>query len=203
MLFAAPAHAGTIPRVELFTTSSTVPRAELEAALPMFQTAVSRDLAPVWGTDAVLFVGDPAKPEPADMTVTIREAANCWSCLGYHWITAKRQPYALVFDVSTIDSWQLTLTHELFEMLVDPQANRTMTRNAKTWLVEVADPCESGFYAYFIDGVAISDFITPRWYDNSYPGPIDFTQSFSHPGQIGRHGYAAWYDGTRWRVTRG
>jgi hypothetical protein len=33
------------------------------------------------------------------------------------------------------------------------------------YLVEACDPCEANGYAYGIQGIAVSDFITPRFYD--------------------------------------
>lgn len=198
---AAPAQASTrtgLPTVELLTVSQYVTTADLQAALPAFQTAVSRDFAPAWGQDATLFVGDPAHPSPATMTITVSDTPDCLGCGGYHDRTARRQPYAKVFWLPD-ESWQLILTHELFEMLADPQANRYARYHDRTWLVEVGDPVESGFYAYRIGGVVISDFILPAWYDAGATGPYDFAGALRRPGQVGRHGYASWRtDDGRW-----
>jgi hypothetical protein len=184
--------------------SETVPQADVDAALPAFQLAVSRDLARVWGSDALLTTDAALEPRAA-MTVRIlddSDACSLWGCaLGYHELDDSGMPSAYVFAKTGADfheSWQLTFSHELFEMLVDPWLNRFALWDGRTWLVEVADPPESGYYAYFINGVAISDFITPRWYNAKLKGPFDFTRHFRHAGQIGRHGYASWWTGSGW-----
>lgn len=188
------------PVVELMTTSVLVSTEQLQAALPAFQTAVSRDLGPAWNLDATLIVGDPAHPVPADMTLVITDWPDCMWCGGYHWVTANGQPYAKVFpdDGPGAEAWTLVVTHELFEMLVDPLANRFARLQGKQWLVEVADPCESGFYAYFIGQVAVSDFVLPTWYQARGRGPFDFTGFFVRPGQVGRHGYASYLKPNGW-----
>ena len=196
-LLAPAAHAAG-PVVYVENDSTVVPSADVAAALPAFQTAVSRDLAASWGTDAWLTT-DPAFAKSAAMVVKLEDDATCMGCLGYH--TVEGRPVSHVFARTGAEygeSWQLTFTHELFEMLVDPWVNHLALWGGRTWLVETADPCESGFYAYRIDGVVISDFITPRWYDRSLPGRFDFTGAFRRPGQIGRHGYASYRDPNAW-----
>lgn len=189
------AEAATGPLVYVSNVSTTVPQADVDAALPAFQTAVSRDLAPAWGTDATLTT-DPTLETSAQMVVEISDDANCVGCLGYHEVFGGK-PTSYVFartGAEFNESWQLTFSHELFEMLVDPWINRLAQWNGRNWLVEVCDPPESGLYAYFVDGVAISDFITPRWYDRTLRGPFDFTRHLKRAGQIGKHGYASYLD---------
>ncbi len=183
------------PVVYVANLSTVVPQADVVAALPAFQIAVSRDLAAAWGTDATLTT-DPAAEPTAAMVVRIEDDAQNCGCLGYHDVLGGK-PTSWIYagtSASAHDSWQLVFTHELFEMLVDPWINRFALWHDRTWLVEVCDPPESGFYAYLIDGVVISDFITPRWYDRSLPGLFDFTGRFRKSGQIGRHGYASYRD---------
>jgi hypothetical protein len=176
-----------------------VPQADVVAALPSFQTAISRDFARVWGTDATLTT-DPAFAVTADMEIIVDDNAPDCGCLGYHDVVGKR-PVSYIYAETGAkynESWQLTFTHETFEMLVDPWVNRFANWNGRTWLVEVADQVESGFYAYTIDGVVISDFITPRWFSPNLRGPFDFTHGLKRAGQIGRHGYASYWLGGAW-----
>ena len=77
------------------------------------------------------------------------------------------------------DDWTVDASHETLEMLVDPGGNRLQTSRAIEisgdgvqdatgqfqYLVEACDPCEASNYAYSIDGIAVSDFITPHFYD--------------------------------------
>src|SRR5215467_13165622 len=64
-------------------------------------------------------------------------------------------------------------------MLVDPSGNRLQASRAIEivgsevqdapgefeYLVEACDPCEADQYAYSIQGITVSDFITPHFYD--------------------------------------
>lgn len=193
----APAQPGLV--VYVANLSKTVPQADIDAALPSFQTSVSRDLARYWGVDARLTT-DPAAATSADMVVQVEDYADIPGALGYHDVIVGR-PTSRVFAATGAaynESWQLTFSHELDEMLVDPWINRFALWNKKQWLVEVCDPPESGQFAYFIGGIPMSDFITPRWYDSKLKGPYDFTRHIKRPGQVLNKGYASWKnpDGT-------
>jgi hypothetical protein len=97
---------------------------------------------------------------------------------GFH-VTKHNQPYAKVIWTEGSDDWTVDASHETVEMLVDPYGNRLQTSNAigidngritdaegkYEYLVEACDPCEANNYAYQIDGILVSDFITPAFYD--------------------------------------
>jgi hypothetical protein len=190
------AHLSSSPVIYVENDSSVVPAADLEAAIPAFQTAISRDFAPVWGTDAT-FTTDPAAAATADMVIQLDDYPDCTGCAGYHWLDGNR-PISYIGTAFPDDSWQLTFTHEAEEMLADPWVNRFAFFRNRFYLVEVADPIESGACAYKVDGVDISDFITPAWYGAVRGKKVDFTRCIKRPGQIARHGYVSWKnpDGT-------
>jgi hypothetical protein len=93
-------------------------------------------------------------------------------------------------------------------MLVDPYGNRMQSSvaieivNGKIqdgtgqygYLVEACDPCEDNSYAYTINGIAVSDFITPHYYDPIVtPGTrYSFTGAIKGPRQILPGGYISW-----------
>src|SRR5579859_715438 len=97
---------------------------------------------------------------------------------GYH-LDKHNQPYANVLAQAGSDGWTVAASHEILEMLVDPFGNRLQTSrsirivNGKiqdgpsefAYLVEACDPCEADRYGYSIQGIAVSDFLTPRFYD--------------------------------------
>jgi hypothetical protein len=191
---------GTIVYVQ--DLSSTIPVEDVAAALPAFQTSVSRDLNASWGTDATLTM-DPALATSANMEIDLVDSAACTMCLGFHDVINGKPTSFVTTGIAPNESWQLTFSHEMQEMLVDPYINHFANWSSRNWLVEVSDPCESGYYAYFIDGVAISDFITPRWYNPRLRGPFDFGRHFTHAGQIGRHGYASYLTSGGWKQVFG
>jgi hypothetical protein len=97
---------------------------------------------------------------------------------GVH-LDKKNQPYALVIGTPASTDWTIDASHETVEMLVDPAGNRLQTSQAIQiagkgvqdapgefeYLVEACDPCEGNQYAYAVQGIAVSDFITPHFYD--------------------------------------
>jgi len=62
------------------------------------------------------------------------------------------------------------------------------------YLVEACDPCEADKFAYAIQGVAVSDFLTPHFYDPLVtPGTrYSFTGAIKAPRQILPGGYISW-----------
>jgi len=123
---------------------------------------------------------------------------------GFH-LTNHNQPYARVAATPGSDDWTVDVSHETIEMLVDPSGNRLQSSQAIAidgdkiqdasgefnYLVEACDPCEADQYAYPIQGVAVSDFITPHFYDPVVtPGTrYSFTGAIEAPRQILPGGY--------------
>jgi hypothetical protein len=126
---------------------------------------------------------------------------------GFH-LDKHNQPYAEIIAAPNSDEWTIDASHETIEMLVDPSGNRLQNstsieiNNGKiqdgtgefAYLVEACDPCEADNYVYPIQGVAVSDFITPHFYD-----PIvttgtrySFTGAIKAPRQILPGGYISW-----------
>ena len=134
---------------------------------------------------------------------------------GFH-LDKHKQPYAKVIASPDDDSWTVDASHEIIEMLIDPFGNRMQTSEAITisgndvvdhpgtfsYLVEGCDPCEANNYAYDIAGIALSDFITPHFYDASVtPGTqYSFKGNIKRPRQLLPGGYISYMqpDGT-WR----
>jgi hypothetical protein len=126
---------------------------------------------------------------------------------GFH-LDKKNQPYAKVIASPDDDSWTIDASHEIIEMLVDPFGNRMQTSQAIeisgngvvdgtgtfNYLVEACDPCESNNFAYDIAGIALSDFITPNFYDPSLtPGTqYSFKGNIKYPRQLLPGGYISY-----------
>jgi hypothetical protein len=120
------------------------------------------------------------------------------SLSGIHLNSFTRQPFALV---SAEAAWTVVLSHEILEMLVDPSGNQMIAARHPTdpnrrvkYLVEVCDPCQGIWYA--VNGVPLSDFYTPRYFD-----PVDiegvrysFTGAVTAPRQVLDGGYVTFLD---------
>lgn len=120
------------------------------------------------------------------------------------------QPYAKVIATPEDPTWTVDASHEIVEMLVDPYGNKMQTSTAITisgngvqdtsgqfqYLVEAADPCEANDYAYQIQGIAVSDFITPNFYDAEVaPGvKYSFRGNIKQPRQLLPGGYISYID---------
>jgi hypothetical protein len=132
---------------------------------------------------------------------------------GYH-SDQNNQPFAKVIASPADDTWTIDASHELVEMLVDPYGNRLHPSQAIaisgddvvdapgtfSYLVEACDPCEANNYAYGIGGIAVSDFITPHYYDASGASGVlySFRGNITRPRQLLPGGYISYIkdDGT-------
>src|SRR5262249_19529619 len=97
--------------------------------------------------------------------------------------------------------WTLNASHECLEMLADPSGDNfwRVESPAPGWgpveiLLEVCDPCTTPEFAYQIDGVVVSDFYTPQYFDPVLaPGVrYSFTGSIAKPLEVLRGGYITW-----------
>jgi len=171
------------------------------------QKQVTRDFSPLWNVQATVSAFDKLENVPVDYwPVILRDDINAPGAAGFH--TDKNgQPFSLV----QIDSgWNLTVSHETLEMLADPFGNRTVAgappKQAKfpknvhlkrvLYLVEVCDPCEADQFAYTSNGVHVSDFITPQYYDPSQTvaARYSFGGNIQSPHQVLDGGYVSFGD---------
>ena len=123
---------------------------------------------------------------------------------GFH-MNKHNQPFSKVVASPDSDEWTIDASHETLEMLVDPYGNKLQSSQSIEidggkitdgtgefeYLVEACGPCEADQFGYPIQGVAVSDFITPRFYDPVVtPGTrYSFTGAITAPRQILRGGY--------------
>jgi hypothetical protein len=128
---------------------------------------------------------------------------------GYHQ-DKNNQPYAKVIAASDDPSWTVDASHEICEMLVDPYGSRMSSSKAIKihgngvadapgtfqYLVEACDPCEANDFAYEIQGIAVSDFITPNFYDPTpSPGTLySFRGNITRPRELLKGGYISFID---------
>jgi hypothetical protein len=158
----------------------------VQAAVVAFNLHVTQDLPRVWsGIQAtVTYLPDPnhlpAGVWPVGLVATLPNAVGGEG--GVH-SDPNNQPCAQVIASPTDDSWTVDASHEILEMLVDPYGNNMQTSQSIViaadgsiqdggglfnYLVEACDPCEAQACAYVLNGVAVSDFVTPNYYD-AYP----------------------------------
>jgi hypothetical protein len=64
------------------------------------------------------------------------------------------------------------------------------------FLVEVCDPCEDAAFAYQVNGITVSDFYMPHFFD-PLPAPnvrYSFSGAIAAPRTVLRGGYLTWHD---------
>jgi hypothetical protein len=193
-------------QVAIINASTVLQDEEIANVVPAFQKQVSEHLVNVWGVDAALsFVPRGASPPDGAWWLSILDNTDQAAFLGYHDVTNAGLPLGKAFaetDKMFGFNWTITASHELLEMLVDPDINLTvLVQNDNTagrlYSYEICDPCEADQYAYEIDGVMVSDFIFPAWFQSfQNPGNVqyDVTQQITQPFQLVSGGYISVYD---------
>jgi hypothetical protein len=179
----------------------------MQAVAAALTIQVTRDLPQFWNVQATVTYEPNASKIPAGVWPVFLVKTLPPGEGGFH-LDQHNQPYAKVIASPTSDEWTIDASHETLEMLVDPNGNRLQPstsiqiENGKivdgtgqfAYLVEACDPCEADSYAYPIQGVAVSDFLTPHFYDPVVtPGTrYSFTGAIKAPRQILPGGYISW-----------
>lgn len=171
-----------LPTISVINFSSQTD-ATIQRAVRAVNRQVEEDFMPAWGhgwrcrVDAPAF--DPIgltvdqlsdeTPEPvrADGVIYMIDQSTLPGALGYHSINSVELPVGFVFT-DLIPEWSVTLSHEVLEMIADPTVNIFVPGPHPTepgalalHSYEVCDAVER--HSYLIDGVEVSDFVTP-WY---------------------------------------
>lgn len=169
----------------------------LDRVARALQTQVDRDLDPVWGVKARISVAEGDQPPAGAWPIYVVDQPR--TGLGVH-VDRHGRPYA---EVRAGADWSLRASHELLEMLTDPDGQRFMLgrclgsrarRRQVGYLVEVCDPCQVFHYA--IDGVAVANFVTPDYYRAAAPvgTALDFMRELRRPLEVPRGCYLSWQD---------
>jgi hypothetical protein len=175
---------------------------QVEAVLSALQKQVSQDFAAYWGRDCTLeFLHKNAILPTGWWQMVVTDDADQAGVLGYHEMSSGGMPLGKVFaalDVRLGASWTVTLSHELLEMLVDPWISWcAQSAEGKIYALEVCDPVEADECGYEIDGVLLSDFVTPSWFEPTGAGRMDFKQRVSRRLEVAAGGYLSIFDAAK------
>jgi hypothetical protein len=187
-------------QVALVSQTEQVSLSALNMVSAAVQKQVARDLGPIWNLEASVDAFASLEDVPLGYWQVIIMDKIPFDAGGIHLNRDNGQPYALV---QFSDDWSLTISHETLEMLVDPSGNRTVATNSPKpdqgrvlVLVEVSDPSEATQFGYTVNGVLVSDFYTPRFFDpvSSQGVQYSFTGAITKPRQVLDGGYISWWD---------
>lgn len=169
--------------------------ARVSAAL---QKQVLRDFGPIWGIEATV----DAFARVEDIPVDYWKVFVIDGDTGSQHTFRSNQPYALA---ASGRSWSLLASHEVLEMLADPFAQRMVAGQSPMggqgrveFLVEVCDPCQNEAFAYTINGLLVSDFYTPNYFDPVEASGVrySFRGEIRAPRQVLKGGYLTWREPT-------
>jgi hypothetical protein len=205
----------SVIQVGLVDATAGLDPALLHATAASLNIQVMRDLTQFWDIKAtVRHLPDPNKIPAGVWPVLLVDKLPPGEG-GVH-LDQNHQPYSLVVGTPDNDDWTIDASHETLEMLVDPWGNRFQTSRAIgivngvvedragefNYLVEACDPCEGNQYAYSVHGIAVSDFITPHFYDPvAVPGTrYSFGGNIKKPRQLLPGGYISFVDTAKHEV---
>ncbi len=196
-------------QIGLMDTTGKIDPGMVQAVAAALNIQVTRDLPQFWNVQAGVQYLPHTTRVPAGVW-PVQLVANLPPGEGGFHLDKHNQPYAKVIATPGDDTWSIDASHETLEMLVDPSGNRMQSSvsieivggniqdgiGQFNYLVEACDPCEANNYGYSINGVLVSDFLTPRFYDPMVtPGTrYSFTGALTAPRQIRPGGYISWVD---------
>ena len=177
-------------RIAVTNESATVSDDEARAAMAALQTQLRRDFAPVWRVDAQLsFVARSADIPPGSWRLVVEDDSRYPGAVCYHTLSSEGLPEVRVAARDAVKAgwpWTMAASHDLLEMLANPRLNLAIfdsddARTGRLYIREICDPVASVGLAYEIDGVMVSDFVYPAWFERfRAPG----SAQFDHRGHL-------------------
>lgn len=192
--------------IVLVNASHVLTDAEISATISTFQKWDDDMLRPAWGFDVCKY---------SFMTWSEFEQnqdENIWPIFinnhstdpgvgGFHDDEAGRI-FGRVFAGDALRygiSWTVDASHEAAEIRGNPTIDKTVNiRGGMIALRELCDPVEADEQAIDVDGVKLSNFVLPSYFDNG-PGPWDYQNKLTGPcptltvgGYQSLYVYGAW-----------
>lgn len=180
--------------VGLISTSKKISADQLSLVAAALSKQMLRDVSPLWNFNATVSAFPSGKVPVGYYKMTVADNIHEPGAAGYH-TDDTHQPYSLIqYDTD----WSVTCSHELIEMIGDPWGNRlypgVINNKRVQVLQELCDPCEA--FSYAIDGVSVSDFLLPAYYDAAVVSGkhYSFLNKLTKPYVVADGGYISWLD---------
>ena len=189
-----------LTQVALVSEISEISASELTRYSAAIQKQALRDFGPIWDVQATVDAFVRLEDVPVGYwPIIVDHDIGFPGAAGIH-LDKDGQPFALV---QYSNSWSLTASHECLEMLGDPGGDRLVAGNSVKddqgrveYLLEVCDPSEAQEFAYTVNGILVSDFYTPHFFD-PVPGAgvrYSFSGAIQAPRTVLKGGYLSWHD---------
>jgi hypothetical protein len=174
-------------------TSGSISDEDAQTVIRAINRQIAGDFAPAWGMTGELRLEgrggrQPRQQQPTEMrgdaVIYLWDKVDVDDALGYHDRNHRGVPFGFVFTELSQElgeSWSVTLSHEVLELLGDPQVNLLVAgphptepeRDVFFWF-EMADAVQAE--SYLIDGVEVSNFLLPLYFtgEDETAGRNDF-----------------------------
>ena len=173
--------------IAILNQSTVVANSDVATMTEAIASQVQSDVAPIWERvpAAVVFYTDstavPAGARGIAIVDTIQDQPT--GVLGLHAQDQAGQTWGVVAAQPELDNngkvltgdWSVssTLSHEVLEMFIDPNCNMWGNDGqGSAYSLEVCDPVEAPTYT--VNGVSVSNFVTPSWFDPLAPTGAQF-----------------------------
>jgi len=191
-------------QLAVINESTAIADDSVQQMIPAFSTQWNTDLSAVWGVGSAQLGFTPRTTKPASGAwwVVFLDDSDQANALAYHDLTNEGLPISKIF-VKTIQADKASLSvgasHEICEMAVDPWLNSAyQDPHGVFWAGEVCDPVEDDQYGYEINGVLVTDFVTPNWFAHQHAkGSIDLKSHAAAAFEVLSGGYAQKFDPQR------
>ena len=199
----------SIANIDVINESSVIDDDTVEQYTNDLQTQLDRDYARFWGVTAKLhFIPKGQTADHSHWWQVVFDTTDQPGALGYHTITNQGQPIGYTFaktDMTYQEEPSTTLSHELLEMMGDPDVNKTVTveladtHKTRQYMYENCDAVEA--LSYKIGNTVVSNFVTPQWFiPSSLTGTqFDYLNKVSSAFQLLQGGYIGYNDGDGWK----
>lgn len=186
--------------VAVLNRSTVATDDEVRAITEAAQQDLTENFGPVWSINSKLTFVEHGDDQSwrGKANLVVLDTSDEANALGYHDFTPEGLPVGKAFaKTDQMDGAKLsvTLTHELWEMLVDPDINLCVEDNQRGCFVayESADAVEADNLGHDVNGITISNFVLPSFFSRVAPGPYDFGHVLSQPFQLAEGGYESFW----------
>jgi hypothetical protein len=189
------------PTIALFRETNLVSDDQMAAIAAALQIQIDRDFRPVWGLGATVISVRPGGIIPANAwEIIAMDHCDLADALGYHDQNGPggvpRSIIGVRDDLDSGGAISTTFGHEFFEMRVNPFLDQVARQTLPNGHVlerakEVCDACEDDQFGIVINGLAMTAWATPAWFDPNGKGPFTFPEipSINAPFMLAEGGY--------------
>ena len=191
--------------VDVVMANKLFSHAEGRRVTAALERQVQGEFAAAWNVTAdVHFVGKPENAHSGAWQLVLLDE-NEEGAYGYHQLTREGLPLGKVFlriAMKSPTTWASTASHELLELLVNPDTTMgtfvyDKDAGGRVYSLEICDPCQDDPFCYRLGETWVSDFVHPAWFETwrkRGSAQFDHAKRLTRPFQIAKGGYASFYD---------